>query len=175
MALIICQIAAAQRLRAGLETLPYPKSIVPTGNAGPVFPVDIASLQERADVVTLQTLVGVLARNSPRIFTVNNFSAGVAGDKLGGGDDAARHAERVLRAHQDRREEGHLRILTEELGGRRRLDARQLWGAHGHVDVGAALLLHRDAGGGLAQLEHGHARVIVDLASLDLLGSRRHG
>ena len=54
------------------STLPYPRSEVQTGQAGPIFVVSEASIAARADQVTLQTLAGVIARHSPRVYTIKS-------------------------------------------------------------------------------------------------------
>ena len=53
-------------------TLPYPRSEVPTGQAGQIFVFSEASVPARADQVTLQTLAGVISRHSPRIYTIKS-------------------------------------------------------------------------------------------------------
>jgi hypothetical protein len=55
-------------------SLPYPRSIVPTGQAGPIFVVSESNISTLADKVTLQTLAGVVARHSPRIYTIKSAS-----------------------------------------------------------------------------------------------------
>ena len=52
--------------------LPYAKSVVPTGQAGPIFVISELSIPEKADQVTIQTLSGQLARYSPRIYTIKS-------------------------------------------------------------------------------------------------------
>jgi hypothetical protein len=63
---------------ASLQTdaLPYPRSISPSGSNGPVFVIDTEKVADGADKVTLQTLAGVLARNSPQIYTTNGDPKG---------------------------------------------------------------------------------------------------
>jgi hypothetical protein len=55
--------------------LPYPRSAVPTGHAGAIFVVSLASISTQADQMTLGTLQGVIARNSPRIYSIKSPSA----------------------------------------------------------------------------------------------------
>jgi hypothetical protein len=52
--------------------LPYPRSEVPTGQAGAVYVVSETNISSTADKVTIQTLAGVLARHSPRIYTIKS-------------------------------------------------------------------------------------------------------
>jgi len=51
------------------DVLPYPRSATPTGSSA-IHIVDASNLTDHADQVTLQTLAGVLARNTPGIYTV---------------------------------------------------------------------------------------------------------
>ena len=53
------------------DLLPYPRSLHPAGALAPLYVVRATNLS-RADVVTLQTLAGVLARTSPSIYVVNS-------------------------------------------------------------------------------------------------------
>ena len=53
------------------SVLPYPHSAYPAGSLGPLFTVQSTNMSH-ADVVTLQTLGGVLARTSPSIYVVNS-------------------------------------------------------------------------------------------------------
>ena len=53
------------------DLLPYPRSLRPAGALAPLYVVRATNLS-RADVVTLQTLAGVLARTSPSIYVVNS-------------------------------------------------------------------------------------------------------
>jgi hypothetical protein len=55
--------------------LPYPRSAAPAGTDGPLYLVSTQNMTEPADVVTLATLAGVLARRSPRIYVVNSDPA----------------------------------------------------------------------------------------------------
>eukprot|EP00756_Hemistasia_phaeocysticola_P053605 Hpha_TRINITY_DN29456_c0_g1::TRINITY_DN29456_c0_g1_i1::g.70172::m.70172 len=61
--------------------LPYPKSKLPCGAAGPLHVVSTANMTA-SEVVTLQTLAGVLARDSPSIYVVkSNPAEDVADDE----------------------------------------------------------------------------------------------
>jgi len=74
-------ILAATFLVAGLlqrNDLPYPRSARPTG-ASQIYVVLTAGL-EHADQVTLQTLAGAAARDTPRIYTVDSDPASPAKD-----------------------------------------------------------------------------------------------
>ena len=57
---------------AAAVDLPYVRSAVPTGQAGPIFVVSQAAVAQQADQATLGTLAGVLARHSPRIYTIKS-------------------------------------------------------------------------------------------------------
>lgn len=78
-ALLCCGMAVAARALANGGTggvdLPYPRSAVPTGQAGAIFVVSLASISTQADQMTLGTLQGVIARNSPRIYSIKSPSA----------------------------------------------------------------------------------------------------
>jgi hypothetical protein len=50
--------------------LPYPRSPLPVGAAGPLYVVATDGVGSKADLVTLETLGGVLARRSPKLYTV---------------------------------------------------------------------------------------------------------
>ena len=65
--------AGPARRGAGID-LPYPRSAVPTGQAGPIFVISQASISSTADQATLGTLQGVIARHSPRIYTIKSAS-----------------------------------------------------------------------------------------------------
>ena len=51
--------------------LPYPRSTVPAGAEAPVYVMNSETLSHE-DSVTLQTLAGVLARHTPRVYTVDS-------------------------------------------------------------------------------------------------------
>lgn len=56
--------------------LPYPRSTHQTGKAGePVYVISEAAISAKADQVTVQTMAGVLARYSPRVYTIKSMSA----------------------------------------------------------------------------------------------------
>ena len=50
--------------------LPYPRSQLPVGADGPLYVVATDEVGSTADLVTLETLGGVLARRSPKLYTV---------------------------------------------------------------------------------------------------------
>lgn len=50
--------------------LPYPRSQLPVGADGPLYVVATDGVESTADLVTLETLGGVLARRSPKLYTV---------------------------------------------------------------------------------------------------------
>ena len=62
------------------DLLPYPRSQVPTGQAGPIFVISETSIPAKEDQVTLHTLAGVLARHSPRIYTIKSPTADLQRD-----------------------------------------------------------------------------------------------
>ena len=61
-------------MRGTSATLPYPRSAIPTGQAGVIYVLSEANISARADQVSLQTLAGTLARHSPRIYTIKSAS-----------------------------------------------------------------------------------------------------
>ena len=48
--------------------LPYPRSLHPAGSLGSLYVFPITNLSNPVDVVTVETLAGVLARTSPTIY-----------------------------------------------------------------------------------------------------------
>lgn len=50
--------------------LPYPRSQLPVGADGPLYVVATDGVGSTADLLTLETLGGVLARRSPKLYTV---------------------------------------------------------------------------------------------------------
>jgi hypothetical protein len=70
---LVSALAVAHSLASEVD-LPYPRSAVPTGQAGPIFVVSEHNISAQADQVTLQTLAGMLARDSPRIYTIKGES-----------------------------------------------------------------------------------------------------
>ena len=64
-------MASASAAAAAVD-LPYARSAVPTGQTGPIFVVSQAAIAQQADQATLGTLAGVLARHSPRIYTIKS-------------------------------------------------------------------------------------------------------
>eukprot|EP00940_MAST-03C_sp_MAST-3C-sp2_P002449 g2449.t1 len=68
--LLVTHVTTASSLET--SAFPYPKSTFPAGDLGPLFVVSTQNVTERADIVTLQTLAGVLARTSPSIYVVSS-------------------------------------------------------------------------------------------------------
>merc|ERR1711977_89631 len=68
LALLVCRTASL----SPAPLLPYPRSQYPAGALGPVYVVSIANLTSRSDIITLETLAGVLARTSPSIYVVTS-------------------------------------------------------------------------------------------------------
>ena len=62
--------------------LPYAKSVVPTGQAGPIFVISETSLPDKPDQVTIQTLSGQLARYSPRIYTIKSANISLTSESI---------------------------------------------------------------------------------------------
>ena len=54
----------------GKPLLPFPRSQIPVGSDGPLFVVATDDIPSQEDRVTLETLGGVLARRSPKLYTV---------------------------------------------------------------------------------------------------------
>ena len=76
-------VILAMALGSNAETLlPYAKSVIPTGQAGPIFVISETSLSAKADQVTLQTLSGQLARYSPRIYTIKSANASLTPESI---------------------------------------------------------------------------------------------
>ena len=51
---------------------PYPRSKFITGSKGPIYVLNENSIKNRADKVTIQTLSGVLARITPKIYIIHS-------------------------------------------------------------------------------------------------------
>ena len=71
---LLC-IAAHACAAPSTAVLPYPRSAAPAGTDGPLYLVSTQNMTEPADVVTLATLAGILARRSPRIYVANSDPA----------------------------------------------------------------------------------------------------
>ena len=67
--------------------LPYPRSQLPVGADGPLYVVATDGVGSTADLLTLETLGGVLARRSPKLYTVPSPPGG-GGDSSG---DSSEH------------------------------------------------------------------------------------
>ena len=92
--------------------LPYPRSQLPVGADGPLYVVATDGVGSTADLLTLETLGGVLARRSPKLYTVPSPPGGGSGDSSG---DSSEHF--------------WSRTLASELGVK--LDTRYLGDARG--------------------------------------------
>lgn len=71
--LVVLLVAVLELQAGGATPYPYPRSTVPTGQAGPIFVVSQLGLPKDYQV-TLGTLAGVLARYSPRIYSIKSGS-----------------------------------------------------------------------------------------------------
>jgi hypothetical protein len=80
MAVAQCDTTATSA--AAAIDLPYPRAAVPTGQAGPIFVISQASISSQADQATLGTLQGVVARHSPRIYTIKSASPKLQPDSV---------------------------------------------------------------------------------------------
>ena len=66
--LAILQAVAVRHHGLSDSLLPYPRSLHPAGSLGSLYVFPITNLANPVDVVTVETLAGVLARTSPTIY-----------------------------------------------------------------------------------------------------------